>query len=366
MRTGLDSWRIKTADFSANSSEAEKLQFLVNYAVLAPSKYNGQPWLFEICGDSLDVICDRSWAFREADPRGRELTLSCGAALFNLSVAARRFGHALRIQPFPWPGDRYLLARVHLEKLPPEEERNGLLASAGAGSSPRRSLARQSNSNPSDEELFDAMMKRCTYRRSFWNGAPPDEVLAACADAAASQGAWLHFIKEEKTRGAAAELVAQGYREQMAHKSFRRELAKWVHPARGKSKDGVSGSLYRLPGPLAPCLSLLLWTINCGGLIGARNRDLAKRAPVLAVLGTAEDSPQAWLAAGQALESLLLRATVAGLSASFFSQPVEVEHLRSELLGLTGRKGFPQMLLRLGYGEAARHTPRRPAKEVVI
>ena len=42
MRTGLESWRVKPVEFPAAGTEAEKLHFLVNYAVLAPSKYNAQ------------------------------------------------------------------------------------------------------------------------------------------------------------------------------------------------------------------------------------------------------------------------------------------------------------------------------------
>jgi len=49
---------------------------------------------------------------------------------------------------------------------------------------------------------------------------------------------------------------------------------------------------------------------------------------------------------------------------SFLNQPIEVEHLRGRVGELTGRRGFPQILLRLGT-EPAMDT-RRPAKEVVI
>jgi len=372
MKKGLDPWRIKSADFPAQGADSEKLQFLVNYAVLAPSKCNGQPWLFEICGDSLDLICDRNWAFRISDPHRRELTISCGAALQNLCVAARHLGQAAVIEPFPQPGDKFLLARMHLEKSRAPEGPTGLAGSRSL-SRPARSGSEKSRVGTfrpvSNEELFEAMKNRSTDRRPFWNGAPPEEVLEACRLAAFREGAWLHVIKGAPGRSAMADLVARGVREQMADRSYRREFAKWFHLVRGKSKDGLPGSAYGLRGPfhlLSPALSLLLWSLNPAGPLAAQKRRLAARSPVLAVLGTAEDSPAAWLAAGQGLQAVLLHATALGLAASFLNQPIEVEHLRNEVRELTGQPGFPQLLLRLGYGTSHRHTPRRPAKDVVI
>jgi hypothetical protein len=355
MKTGLYAWKVDAADFPTRGSAAEKLQFLVKYAVLAPSKYNAQPWLFEVGRNSLDLICDRNWAFRVTDPQSRELTLSCGAALLHLRLAAQHFGFTALVETFPWPGDRFLLARVRLGSPKVEDASRRFTLTAADG--------------PSEEELFRALSKRRTHPGSFGNGAPPDEVLARCCNAATQNGAWLQIVEDVATRQKVAALVAQADHEQIANKAFRRELARWIHPAWGRSKDGVSGSSYGLSGPfnlLTPGLPLLIWTLNLGTLIGAHHRELAEGSPVLAVLGTTDDTPKAWLAAGQALELVLLQATVAGLSASFLNQPLEVENLRSQLCQVIGRHGFPQILLRLGYGRRARHTPRRPADEVLI
>ena len=42
------------------------------------------------------------------------MTISCGAALFNLRLALRCFGFRPRVEPFPDPNDPLLLARVHV------------------------------------------------------------------------------------------------------------------------------------------------------------------------------------------------------------------------------------------------------------
>jgi nitroreductase len=41
-------WHNLETKFPEQSSPAEKLKFLLQYAVLAPSSHNTQPWLFRI------------------------------------------------------------------------------------------------------------------------------------------------------------------------------------------------------------------------------------------------------------------------------------------------------------------------------
>jgi hypothetical protein len=48
------------------------------------------------------------------------------------------------------------------------------------------------------------------------------------------------------------------------------------------------------------------------------------------------------------------------MSASFLNQPVEVPELRRRLHETLGKSGVPQLVLRMGYGEAVHATPRRP------
>ena len=82
------------------------------------------------------------------------------------------------------------------------------------------------------------------------------------------------------------------------------------------------------------------------------------------VLSTAGDTPQQWLRAGQALERVLLTATVQGLATTPLSQPLELPRLR---LLMTDRdvSAYPQVVLRIGYGPAGVPSPRRPLDDVV-
>ncbi len=70
---------------------------LVGAAARAPSSHNTQPWRFRVADGVIDVFADRSRALPVNDPNDRELTMSCGAALFNLRAAAAHSGRGARV-----------------------------------------------------------------------------------------------------------------------------------------------------------------------------------------------------------------------------------------------------------------------------
>ena len=139
-----------------------------------------------------------------------------------------------------------------------------------------------------------------------------------------------------------------------------------MHSNRSRSRDGVPGYAFGFGDIMSAAGPLVVRTFDMGGGQAAKDRQLAEGSPVLAVLGTEGDTPADWLAAGQALAKVLLRAQAEGVSASFLNQPVEVPELRPQLRDVIGRTGFPQLLLRMGYGPEVRPTPRRTVEEVLI
>jgi hypothetical protein len=68
-----------------------------------------------------------------------------------------------------------------------------------------------------------------------------------------------------------------------------------------------------------------------------------------------------------ALSRILLAAQSENVWSSFLNQPIEVPELRPKVQELVKgkEKGFPQVLLRMGYGEDVKPTPRRPVVDVL-
>ncbi len=326
-------------EFPITGTASEKLRAAVKYAVLAPSSHNSQPWRFRVGADHLDLLADRGRALPVIDPNDRELTISCGAALYHLRVALQHFGCAVTIEPFPDAADQDLLARV--------------------------AIAGPHETSSEDQGLFHAIPKRRTYRLPFEPRVLPDRLQSALERAALREGARFYVFRTPGSRNAVADLIAEADRVQMADRRFRRELAAWMRPNHPKPTDGIPGYAQGLSDIMAAAGPLVVRTFDVGSGVAARNRELAEGSPMLALIGTDHDGPKDWLAAGQALARVLLRAQVDGVSASFLNQPIEMEEFRLRLQVLVGRLGFPQVLLRLGYGEEIKASPRRAPADVL-
>jgi hypothetical protein len=129
-----------------------------------------------------------------------------------------------------------------------------------------------------------------------------------------------------------------------------------------RGKDALGGQeLMSSPG-----LPLLRTLIEENEEAEAEEHDRALGAPLLVVLSTCTASWFDWLAAGQALEKILLRTCSEGVSASFFNQPTEVATVCNELWDCIGRGEVPQMVLRMGYKPYVPPIPRRMVGEVPL
>src|SRR5206468_2663008 len=94
----------------------EVVENLVRDASTAPSMHNAQPWRFRYrrAARSIALRADLERAMPHADPQTRALHLGCGAALFNLRVAAQHAGFRPVVKLLPDPDDRQTLASVTL------------------------------------------------------------------------------------------------------------------------------------------------------------------------------------------------------------------------------------------------------------
>lgn len=304
---------------------------LIGDAILAPSSHNTQPWLFGL-GENTVALYAETRALPVNDPHDRELTISCGAALFNLKLAARSRGAQVAVDLLPERDDPDLLARLR--------------------------VTGRRDATAADRRLYQAIPRRRTYRKPFADGEVPEQQRLGLGDVAWAEGAWLHVVSDKQREGL-VELVAEGDRRQFADPRWRRELAAWMHPRR--TGDGLA-----VPELAAPIARAVVGALDLGKGIAGRDERLARSAPVIAVLGTETDGAPDWLAAGQALERVLLEATADGLQASYLNQPNQLPDLRSNLQHLIGRPGFPQICLRLGHPtDELAPAPRRPVAAVI-
>ena len=320
---------------------AERAGYLIELAARAPSVHNTQPWRFTVTGQAIELYADASRQLME-DLTGREMIISCGAALFGLRLAIRSLGYQPEVDLFPDPSQRRLLARVRLGQLAPMT---------------------------SDERaLLQALPHRHTHRGAFEPGPLPGGLLAWLEDDATAEGATLAVIGGGPAYERLTAILGSWsrwrdlYPTSPAEIRTRAETLRWTREAGSEARDGVPAKAF----PAADG--------RVAGRLPQRDFDLDRGwgfplsggppAPVTAVLVADGEDEQSWLRAGQALQRILLRAASHWVFASLQTQPLQSASVRAQIRSSLRATGSPQLLLELGMARTTNPTARRPAGEL--
>jgi hypothetical protein len=360
-------WNISEDEFPKDGSMHEKLKFFLRYAILAPSIHNTQPWAFRIVNNTIELYADRRRALPIADPKGRALTISCGAALGYLQLTISHFGYKYKTELYTAleneKSDKYLLAAISVYE-----------DSGSDNTVDVDSLQKEDNNR-----LFGGILKRRTNRFRFEDKNIPDILLAGInyivdkyphykKQKREQDKIWLHITEEFNEKNALAELVAHGIHILLSNKHFVRELIAWTRLNNCCSrKSGILGyALGTINFITKKDYNTKLFQFSKKQV--EKDRELAATSPVLAILGSYSDGPIDWMNTGMALTNILLLASSENVSCSFLNQPIQVPHLRFKLLdAIRKEKGFPQILLRMGYNtHEIRPTPKRNVEEVLF
>ena len=326
----LTPWHIDESEFWEIDDPRAQREFLLRYAVLAPSGHNTQPWSFRITDAGIEVHADYTRRLPVADPNDRELLMSVGAAILNLRVAAAHFGFETTVLY----GESMALV----------------------------TLRETCNTDEQLRKLFPAIAKRHTSRTEFDDRDIEPEALDAVCEAADALD-HLHFVVPHD-RQSIAELVEDADRQLMSDEKWRAELAEWVRSNESSAGDGLSADAFGIPGPISALAPHLIRSVDAGPVRGKLDREQTERAAALVVF-TGNDDPVALLRTGEALERFLLTLTSLGVQYAFLNQACQVPELRERLWRLIRTPRPPQLLLRIGYGKPVRRPMPRRAVEVV-
>jgi nitroreductase len=318
----------------------ERVRSLVHDATAAPSMHNAQPWRFRYLrhARTFELRADFERTMPHADPDTRGLHLGCGAALLNLRVATVHEGWHPETALLPDLADRAHLASVRL---------------AGHADGERELGA-----------LHPAIHQRHSSRNPFEERQIPEPVREALCAAARAEEVTLTFPTSWHLREV-LELFLEAEARNLTDPGSDQDLARWTvgdDLRVGAADEGVPSYAYgpRKRGGKAP-----MRDFAGSRQVAGRHAADFEQNPQLALVSTVHDRPEDWLRAGQAMERVLLLATLHGLSSSFATQPLEWTDLRWPLRDPSTGTGFTQVVLRLGYGPGGPGAPRRPVSQVL-
>lgn len=310
----------------------------LDIACRAPSVHNTQPWRWIVADHSVHLYADRGRQLAVIDHDGRELVISCGAALHHARVAFRALGWRTDVHRLPNPAEPDHLAAIEF--------------------APRTRIDQHILT------LVDATTTRRTDRRPYL----PDPVSAPLLDqlvgAVLAEGVDLTAVTEPARRRETVVALAHADARQRSNPMYQAEIAEWT----GSRVGAVHGVPARnIPAP----------TVFARGGPG---RDFGRGelelppptddGALLCLLSTATDGPADWLRTGEALSALLLAATRAGLATCPLSQVTEQRVVRDTIrLAVLHGIGEPQLAVRIGWPVTAEFpgttTPRRPLDDVL-
>jgi hypothetical protein len=320
----------------------EILTPVIEDAVWAPSVHNTQPWWFGI-KDRIDdpmisLHSDVERRLDVADPLGREMLISCGAALFTLRLSVMCLGRVPEVTLLPDPDRPALVADLRFGATVPVTEE----------------ISR----------LYEQIRTRRSHRGAFLDRPVGAALQAALAEEARRDGASM-YIATGPSRIALGALTEVGEQVQRMNLVYLSELARWAPSPGSRRQDGVHETAYpQHPERLEPHYPTRDFARGHRWGADGGHDTCPGAAGVVVLLTTRGDDRTDWLTAGQALQRVLLRASADSLSAAFHTQALEVPELREFIRNRICSGAYPQAMLRLGFTENRLGTVRIPAARV--
>jgi nitroreductase len=314
--------------------------YLIATAARAPSVHNTQPWRFKVREAGIELYADPRRKLR-VDPSGREMLISCGAALLGLRLGVRSLGYLPVVRLLPDRASQRLLARVSLGAAAPM--------------------------TTAERRMLEALPHRHTHRGPFADGPLPHGLLAGLEQDALAEGATLVLIESALNYQQLADIVTAASRRENLNPLARADVQEWTRPLGSLTRDGIPARAFQAAA----------FPERAGGDRGRlrqRDFDLGRGLGTVSVGGpppaatallvTGGDSRIDWLCAGQALHRLLLHAAGTWVFASLYSEPLEVPAIRRLIKARLDLPGAPQMLLQFGLARTTHATARRPPGEI--
>lgn len=338
-KNNYDSWDVKLADFPKNSTQENQIGFLLNFALLAPSGHNSQPWVFEQKGNTLFIRIANERFLTAHDIEGRQSIISFGCLIKNLEVSGDYFNFQTQIFPFPNKLDENLIATIIFTK----------------------------NTTPNNKfnHLAQFLTKRVSNREKYKKIIPSSILLNRLTEIMDKSYQITTYSGGMKNK--LAEIVTQAQIEVMDIKEFRTELSGYVKSNFTSCFVGMPGFTLGIPCPVSFFANKLIKHINLSRFSKKPDLELLiEHSPIIVVFSSKTDTKLDWLNTGKFLENFWLECTQNNISCAAMAGAVQRKELRKQIQNIIPQNYYPQAILRCGYEtKNVRHSPRIILKKLL-
>lgn len=336
-------WQIDEKDYPKDGSLHERLQFILNYAILASSLYDSQPWQFAIDENKaeINIYADRSRWLQLEDPDKNELYMSLGCALENLLIAIDYFGMGHRsVAYLPEPTNKEWVVRIQL----------GVVSESVV---------------PRPHWLFPAIDHNQSHVSAFkerpLSREDLSEILGFVDDHIYEETTMTHRIAldnfDEQRKQALLNMVSENDVALFSNASFRQELSGML--AEGKVNNPAFTEEF----------NTLETDPDVGNIIANKESTIVSKAPYIGVLSSNYDDPTAAVKIGQTFERIGLQATLRGVGVYPVFQLLGTQEMKVRMENMLPEiEGYPHLVFAMGYVERQvelNMTPRIPLDQLL-
>ncbi|MEA1929378.1 MAG: hypothetical protein U9M92_00615 [Patescibacteria group bacterium] len=343
MGNNYKAWELVLDDFHKPTTPKDKLCFLLNFAVLAPSSHNSQPWKFKIDNGVISVALELSRLLPHSDSNNRQAYMSLGCAVENILIAADYYNHEI-VVIYPDRTDwGQSVVRLAVKKL---EAKHGKLG-------PR-------------DHLANFISRRVSNRNPYKLGGLPLGLIEALTRLD-TDGIKIFIVQDGGVRRDIANVAVAASIEATGDKGFRQELSRYVVPNKTGSCIGMPGFGFGMPTLVSILVPRLMKYVNVNKASARKDRRLlAEQTPALVVIASKNDQPRNWIRVGQTYERIALLAAKAGFSTAMWASPIQIGSHYQDLQKILQTNLKPQALFRLGCPIVATpHSPRLTSDQVL-
>lgn len=350
---------IKKSDYFKQNTDIERINYLLSFAILAPSFYNSQPWLFKVKDNKCTIFLNPKIQLKESDPDSRNLYASLGCAIENLVIAAKYFSVSLKVQSILENG-KYSASEVSF-----------------IFNKESTSFENNQKVDKEYEKLTDYILRRHNHFGFFKSEVVPPDLISRLSTLTfldEFSGLRLDFLANKDQLTALGKISKEAIIKKYNNALYRKELSDWLRGSREVQKDGISRKSLNIYGLFSSIITFFAGATNVGSYVAKSEAERIKSAPVVCIFAVNEDDeqlvdgqftknlktkPELWISVGRLAERLLLEFSARGYNTSFFNSIVMLDESCSEIKKLVGMTERPQLMFGVGHIlESHQFTPR--------